>query len=217
MSRKIGKSRKGSDRNKLIALAFSKMVVENDEAPTAEYICCTGPYSIFELFAHCLPTCARHGKNTTASNRDGVSGIELNKLLAESGYVCYRKRELVPGTSNVWTRGRRRWKHRRWVNLEGGDLGHLVGHLAAMHEEFVETRDLSTERISQAMSALAARRLVLDAPPELDSREDMFKISTGYERVDTEVEADMVMVRNFRRGCGRSCIVGGQDNCQVGH
>ena len=166
---------KGSDQNKLIALAFSKMVVKYTQDPAAEYVCCTGPSSVFEVFAFCLPSCARShgGQGTGAPNRDGVSVIELNKLLVESGYVCYRKRELAPGTSDVLTRGRRRWRYRSWVNQGTDDLEHLEGHLAAMHEAFPETRHLSTEHIIQGLSALAARQLVCEDTPTSTLAEDM--------------------------------------------
>ena len=88
--------------------------------------------------------------------RGEVSIVEVNKVLVKEGYKVFRKRELIPGSSNAlkeWRRGRRIWRFRRWVdNRLPQDMNHLETKLTEMHRAFPETSDICIERIISAIA-----------------------------------------------------------------
>jgi hypothetical protein len=84
--------------------------------------------------------------------------IEFNKVLLKSGFSTHRRREIIDKTKGELSRGRRRWRSRRWTNPEkADDLEHLVSSLNAMYDLFPETRYLHTEGLIKELTEHSAR------------------------------------------------------------
>ncbi len=145
---------KGSDRNKAIAAGIATIAVRYSESSESgnDFVYCHGPCSVYSFFAAVLPLCARDTKEVSA-NPEGVSRIEMSKILVKGGYQIYRKRELVPGSKDQVKRGCRRWKYRRWMNPGvPGELEEIDVNLRTLCSEFPEISSLSLEVFCQQLS-----------------------------------------------------------------
>ena len=101
----------------------------NDDEAAPVY--CNGAQSIFGAVGMAMPTLVRTQVNP--QYRQAISEIELNKVLAQAGYVSRRRRNRVPGSKNKWESGFRYWSNRRWCNsFDAGDMVHLHSHLAKL-------------------------------------------------------------------------------------
>ena len=88
---------RASDRNLAIAVAFGKMVTcELEDGFGTEgsgaSVLCNGRFNIHCVFFLCLPTCSRDSLAKRPQSRFGVSSIELNKALKQTGLrlVCFK-------------------------------------------------------------------------------------------------------------------------------
>jgi hypothetical protein len=81
---------RASDRNLTVAVAFGKMVtceLEDDfrTEGSGALVLCNGRFNIHSVFSLCLPTCSRDSLAKHPQSRFGVSSIELNKALKQTG------------------------------------------------------------------------------------------------------------------------------------
>ncbi len=148
------------------------IAVQYSESGT-DFICCHGPGSVYSFFAALLPHCARDAKGEVSANPEGVSRIEMNKMLVNSGYQVFRKRELAPGSKDLLKRGYRRWKYRRWTNPGArSELEEIDAKLRVLQSEFPETSSLSLEEICQQLSLFRAGSPGLDLQCESTDEEE---------------------------------------------
>ena len=105
-------------------------------SPEDNLVCpvyCKGKQSVFAAVSRALPTLVR-SKHDTSASRHAISEVELNKVLAQEGYVSCRRRNRIQGSRNKWETGFRYWKERRWCDsLNAIDVAHMHSHLAQLN------------------------------------------------------------------------------------
>jgi hypothetical protein len=164
---------KGSERNKQIAVLFSNMVSLVSESSN-ENVPCKGPRSLFEAFSKCFPLLTRDSKDLETPNKKGVSIIEMNKSLALAGYQIFRKRERLQGAPKQVKRGARRWKFRRWIEInDPEDIAHLKQKLSELHQSFPDTASVHAEDLITALSIVisASDRQFKDSSEDSDNEQ----------------------------------------------
>jgi hypothetical protein len=156
---------KASPRNLSIALAFANTVTLSTNSCTeSDQVHCKGNESLFAALCTCLPGIVRRLESDSNQHLK-VSCVELNKALADSGYVPCRKRKRLAGSSSRWTKGVVVWSNRRVANpRDSADLFHIQHGLSQMHNSFPETRALALHEVLATTTNILGARLQKSSP-----------------------------------------------------
>eukprot|EP00291_Cryptomonas_curvata_P016656 CAMPEP_0172155474 /NCGR_PEP_ID=MMETSP1050-20130122/2652_1 /TAXON_ID=233186 /ORGANISM="Cryptomonas curvata, Strain CCAP979/52" /LENGTH=185 /DNA_ID=CAMNT_0012824389 /DNA_START=394 /DNA_END=947 /DNA_ORIENTATION=+ len=98
----------------------------------------------------------------------------MNKSLASAGYQIFRKRERLQGVPKQMKRGTRRWRFRRWIDVnDPEDIRHLKQKLSELHQSFPDTASVRTEDLLTALSSVisASDRQFKDSSEDSDNDE----------------------------------------------
>jgi hypothetical protein len=127
---------KASERNKTIAAYFADTLTVEisftfQKKITQRAVSCRGRGSIFDALSSCLPNIVREGSCQIVQNREGITEIELNKVLVSSGFTSSRRR--------LWEKDQvtvhKEWFGRRWVDFSNPeDCVHFDERFANLKE-----------------------------------------------------------------------------------
>lgn len=107
-----------------------------------------GDASIFSLLSSCLPNLV------DIQYRDAVTQVQLNKHLVKCGYIPFRQRNRIKGTTDQWDRGVSRWKNRRWVDPnDKHDLSHLQMRLQDLRK-LIYPETIATETVIKHLKGI---------------------------------------------------------------
>jgi hypothetical protein len=105
-----------------------------DDEYTGKYptvVKCKGRNSVFAALSSTIPCIVRLGA-VSKSPKGAISESEFCRFLNKSGYISYRQRSRIRGTTDKWNKGVLRWRYRRWRDPHDPD--ELVVLKAKIHE-----------------------------------------------------------------------------------
>ena len=194
---------KASDRNKTIAAYFADaMTVETSftfqKKITQRAVSCRGQGSIFHALSSCLPNIIREGSCQVVQNREGITEIELNKVLVASGFASSRRR--------LWEKDQvtvhKEWFGRRWVDLSNPDDCVHVDERFANLKDLPECRSLTMETIKSVLSEMIAKSNLVPSSPKQVAKPRNQCCQTRHARFE---EADDIREQRDQRWGRRRC------------
>jgi hypothetical protein len=131
-----------------------------------------GDTSIFNLICTCLPC-------FDSQQRDVVTEVQFNKHLVKCGYIPFRYRNRIRGTTDQWEKGLPRWKNRCWANpFNDDELTLIQSRLKALRDLFPDER-ISPEEIVKHLIAIVRQHIRESQVPRNHSQRFQCRLLLG--------------------------------------
>ena len=122
-------------------------------AKTGSKVECRGANSVFAALSICHPHLVRNGNEP--AKKGAVSEIQLLKYLAQIGFIPFRHRKRILGTTDKWSNGCRQWKNLRWVQVDKPEeLERLKARLDEIGTRFPKKSKFQQEKLFAFLSSV---------------------------------------------------------------
>jgi hypothetical protein len=183
---------KASRENLHIAVSFASAItihrIDAQISRSNDFVECKGPASIYAALRIALPDIVRDSEHSVGRKKNTLSETELIKFLCRSGYIKYRYRQRVRGTTNEWRTGSPRFKNIRWANPRNSeDMRLMDERLNGLAARLPITSTICRSRLITFLSSVTS-----DINSDVANREDL--ISKEYLDILQETDPYVLSV-----------------------